>query len=112
MASCNKFERPPGDSRVISWFWLSSSSQPGIFEPTLLAFGCIPRGHSSPRSLSRCKGSSRLRPPPELDIEIKAMLVPWITKLVSVDNIISREDGRTITINVFQGLKLSGEVSG
>ena len=40
------------------------------------------------------------------------MLVPWITKLVSVDNIISREDGRGITINVFQGLKLSGEVSG
>ena len=40
------------------------------------------------------------------------MLVPWITKLVSVDNIISREDGRTITINVLQELKLSGEVSG
>ena len=40
------------------------------------------------------------------------MLAPWITTLVSIDNIISREDGRGITINVFQGLKLSGEVSG
>ena len=40
------------------------------------------------------------------------MLAPWITTLVSIDNIISREDDRGITINVFQGLKLSGEVSG
>lgn len=39
------------------------------------------------------------------------MLIPWITELISGDNIISREDGRSITINVFQGLKLSGEVS-
>ena len=40
------------------------------------------------------------------------MLVSWITKLVSNDNIISKEDGRSIAIRVFQGLKLSGEVSG
>ena len=54
----------------------------------------------------------RRRPSPEPCIEIKAVLAPWITTLVSIDNIISREDGRGITINVFQGLKLSGEVSG
>lgn len=112
VVSCKKTERPPDDSRVISWFWTTSKSQPGIFESTILASGCTPRGHSSPRSHSRSKGSSRLRPPPELGIEIKAVLVPWIIKLVSGDNIISREDGRSITINVFQGLKLSGEVSG
>ena len=112
VVSCKKIEQHPDNSRVIPWFWTTSRSQPGIFEPPILASGCTPRGHSSPRSHSRSKGSSRLRPPPELGIEIRAVLVPWITKPVSGDNIISREDGRSITINVFQGLKLSGEVSG
>ncbi len=110
--SCKKIERSPGDSQAISWFWATSRSQPGIFEPTILASGCIPRGHLSPRSHSRSKGSSQLRPPPELGVEIKAVLVSWITKLVSNDNIINKEDGRSIAIHVFQGLKLSGEVSG
>ena len=40
------------------------------------------------------------------------MLVSWITKLVSNDNIINKEDGRSITIHVFQGRKLPGEMSG
>ncbi len=58
------------------------------------------------------KGSSRLRPPLELGVDIKAVLVSWITKLVSNDNIINKEDGRSITIHVFQGRKLPGEMSG
>jgi hypothetical protein len=36
-------------------FWTTSRSQPGIFEPTILASGCIPRGHLSPRPHSRSK---------------------------------------------------------
>jgi hypothetical protein len=43
--SCKKIERPPGNSQAISWFWTTSRSRPGIFEPTILVSGCIPRGH-------------------------------------------------------------------